>query len=404
MNILFCDPVIRKGELRGLFVHIYELSTNLTKLGHNLTLLKFIHPDEQRLPLWAKIERLPQRIPIIGTVISEIYTFFLILSAIVKHRGRFDVIYRRHNALNSEYLLGKLFGIPFVKEVNGFEVDFEEGRDGSSLRTRIVDRIERLTMSKADRIIVVTSKLKKVLHHDYAIPEDKIIVIENGANVDLFKPMDAIRAKAELNLSQSDHYICLVSTNLLSYQGTGRIIEAAPLLLKIFPKARFLIVGGSSDSERRRFIDIVGKAGLGNKFILAGLVAYKQVPLYINASDVCIVFPEGFLRRSGIAPLKLCEYMACEKPVVASRTDGLEFLEETNAGLLVNSENSQEIADAIAKLLESKELRTAMGKNGRRYVVENRSWQIVAERTAQVCKDAVEAHQKRAHRNWRKYQ
>ncbi|MBA7676154.1 D-inositol 3-phosphate glycosyltransferase [subsurface metagenome] len=401
MNILYCDP-LRTGELRGLFAHIYEVSSNLTKLGHNVVFPKVIHPHKQSLPLWARIEGLSPRLPIIGTVISEIYTFFLILSRIVKHRERFDVIYRRHNAINSECLLSKLFGIPLVKEVNGFEVDLQEDGDSSSLRARILGRIERFTMSKADRFIVVTSKLKKALHRDYGIPEDKIVVIGNGANVDLFQPMDVVKARAELNLSQSDYYVCLVGSNLLPYQGTGRIIRAAPFLLERFPHTRFLIVGGTVDSVKRELIDTVDKAGLGDKFIFTGLVPYQQVPLYINASDVCIVLQKGFLRKSGSSPLKLCEYMACEKPVVASRTYGSEFLEVNNSGLLVNSESPEEIAGAIARLLESKELRTDMGKNGRRYVVENRSWQIVAKRTAQVCQDAVEEHQKRAQEKARK--
>ena len=398
MDILFCDP-IKKGELCGCFAHIYEVSSNLTKLGHNLVVPKVIHPHQQSLPLWARIERMSHRLSVVGFLMYEMYTFMLILSAIVKHRGRFDVIYRRDNVINSECLLSKLFKIPFVIEANGFEAG-----EGSSLRTRILARIERFTMHKADKVIVVTSRLKEVLPLDYGIPEDKIVVIENGANVDLFQPMSVKRAREELNLSQSDHYICLVGSNLLPYQGTERLIRAAPFLLERFPDTRFLIVGGGSDSERREIIDTVEKAGLGDKFIFTGRVPYQQVPLYINASDVCIILPKGFIRRSGISPLKLCEYMACEKPVVASRTDGLELLEETNAGLLVNSESSQEIADAIAKLLENKELRTAMGKNGRRYVVENRSWEIVGKKTARVCQEVVEAHQKRAHRNWRKYQ
>lgn len=401
MDILFCDP-LRLGELRGCYAHIYEVSSNLIKLGHNLVLPKVMHPHKQPLPLWARIERLSHRLPIMGTAISEIYTFFLTFFAIVKHRRRFDVIYRRHNAINSECLLSKLFRIPLVKEVNGFEADLQEDEGSSSLRARIVDKMERFTMPKADRIIVVTSKLKRILHRDYGIPEDKIVVIENGANVDVFKPMDVTRAREELNLSRSEHYVCLVGSNLLGYQGTGRLIRAAPLLLERCPNARFLLVGGSSDTERRELIDIAEKAGVGDKFTFTGLVPYEQVPLYINASDVCVILPKGFLRRSGISPLKLWEYMACEKPVVASRTDGLEVLEENDSGLLVNSESPEEIAGAIVSLLKNPALRTDMGKNGRRYVVENRSWQIVAERTAQVCQDAVEERRKQAQKRAKK--
>ncbi len=394
MNILFCDPVIGKGELRGCFAHIYEISSNLTKLGHNLVLLKVVQPHKQRLPLWAGIDRLSNRVPVIGTILSETYTFVLVFFALVRHRGRFDIIYRRHNAINSEYLLSRLFRIPFVKEVNGLEAEIQEDGDSSSIRARIVSWLERFTMPKADRIIVVTHKLRGTLHLDYGIPESKVFVIENGANVDLFKPMNTVKARQELNLNQDGYYVCLVGSNLLSYQGTDRLIGAAPFILERLPDVRFLIVGGSSDSEKQEATKIVKEAGLAGKFIFTGLVSYERVPFYINSSDVCIHFPKGFLRKSGVSPLKLCEYIACEKPVVASRTEGLEFLEETGSGILVDSESPQQIAAAIARLLESKELRTDMGKNGRRYVVENRSWEIVGKKTAQVCKDAVEEHQR----------
>lgn len=395
MKILFCDPVISKGELRGCFAHIYEISSNLTKLRHNLVLLKVIPPHKQQLPLWARVDRLSSRIPVIGTILSEAYTFMLVFFALVRHRGRFDVIYRRHNALNSEFILSKLFGIPFVKEVNGLEAEIQEEGDNSSVRARIVGWLERFTMPKADRIIVVTHKLKETLHLDYGIPENKVFVIENGANVDLFKPMNTVKARQELNLDRDGYYVCLVGSNLLSYQGTGRLIGAAPFILERSPDVRFLIVGGSSVSEKQEAIKTVKEAGLADKFIFTGLVSYERVPFYINASDVCVVLPSIYLERAGGSPLKLCEYMACKKPVVTIRRPEYDIVGKVNAGLVVDSESPQEIADAITRLLESQELRQEMGKNGRRYVVENRSWQKVAERTAQVCQDAVEEKKKR---------
>ena len=398
MKILFCDPVIRKGELRGCFAHIYEVSSNLTKLGHNLVLLKVIQPHKQQLPLWVRVDRLSNRIPVIGTIIAEIYTFMLVFFALVRHRGRFDIIYRRHNAINSEYLLSRLFRIPFVKEVNGLEAEIQEDGDSSSIRARIVGWLERFTMPKADRIIVVTHKLRETLHLDYGIPESKIFVIENGANVDLFKPMNTVKARQELNLNQDDYYVCLVGSNLLSYQGTGRLIGAAPFILERLPDVRFLVVGGSSDSEKQEVIKTVKEAGLADNFIFTGLVPYERVPFYINASDACVVLPSIYLERAGGSPLKLCEYMACNKPVVTSRRAEYDIVGKANAGLLVDPENPEEVAGAIAKLLENKELRGKMGKNGRRYVVENRSWEIVAEKTVEVCREAVQEKKRRGKR------
>ena len=118
-----------------------------------------------------------------------------------------------------------------------------------------------------------------------------------------------------------------------------------------------------------------------------GAVSYEKIPLYINAGDVCVV-PKIPL-KSGYSPLKLYEYMACGRPVIATRTEGFEILEEKNAGLLVNPENSQQFANAIIQLLTDKELGSRMGEHGRTYVVENHSWEIIARRVADVCESVV---------------
>lgn len=96
----------------------------------------------------------------------------------------------------------------------------------------------------------------------------------------------------------------------------------------------------------------------------------------------------------GLSPLKLCEYLACGKPVIASRISGLEVLEEENCGFLVNPEDPQALAIRIIELLRNPELRHKMGENGRKYVVENRSWESVAKKVAQVCEDAVQEYKK----------
>ena len=81
--------------------------------------------------------------------------------------------------------------------------------------------------------------------------------------------------------------------------------------------------------------------------------------------------------------------MACGKPVIATNTQDFKALEEYNAGILVDPEKPDEVADAIITLLKYKELREEMGKNGREYVVENRSWEAVAREVVSVMKEAV---------------
>ena len=96
--------------------------------------------------------------------------------------------------------------------------------------------------------------------------------------------------------------------------------------------------------------------------------------------------------------MKIYEYGASAKPIVASKLPGLEFIKENNAGILVEPENPQSLANAIVKLLKDPELRKQMGENGRKCVVEDHSWESVAKRVAKVCEQAFREHKKKRNR------
>ena len=70
--------------------------------------------------------------------------------------------------------------------------------------------------------------------------------------------------------------------------------------------------------------------------------------------------------------------MLCGKAVVATDDPDNSFIREINAGLLIDPEESNEVANAIIELLKNDEFREQMGNNGRKYVLENRSWEAVA--------------------------
>jgi len=409
MNILVCKH-LKAGSLGTESVHTYEVLSNLAKVGHNLVLLNADYPRSpteieanvrslsahiRNSLRWARILKpFGYEITILWLFVREIYIFLSAFIIIVRRKKRISIIYRRHNLFNSEYLLAKLFRIPSVKEVNGIMTDETKiAKQGDRISLRIMDRIERFNMPKADKIIVVASRMKEVLQRDYGVAENKMVVITNGANTDLFKPMDVVKAREELGLNRSDNYICFVG-NLQRWQGVEYLIKSIPLILKQCPRTKFLIVGDGPMNQE--LIELAEQIGVSNRVIFVGMVPYQKVPLYMNASDVCVApFIRERNERCGVSPLKLCEYMACGKPVVASRVGGLEILEENQRGVLVEPEKPSELATAIIKLLQNQELRKQMGANGRKYVVENQSWESVAKRVADVCEAAIICSQKK---------
>ena len=399
MHILACDNFQGRNVVSES-VHIHEVISRLSEMGHDIALLdgddvrnKVMKENTPGDALWRRIEkRLVQvfrpfrgELSLIGILRHEVYIFFSAFIILLKRKGSFDVIYRRHNLLNSEYFLAKLFRIPFVKEINGLIADeLKLISWGDKFSLWVIDRIERFNMSKADKIIVVTPKLKDVLQSEYGINPDRITVIQNGANTDLFKPMDIIQVRDELNLRQEGNYICFVGT-LVQWQGIEYLIRTMPAVLCECPQAQLLIVGYGQ--MKQELMKLAEQVSVLDKTNFVGMVPYNKVPLYMNASDVCVAPKIGL--RSGYSPLKLCEYMACGKPVVGSRASGLEILEESQGGILVEPGNSAELSTAIIKLIKDKELRTKMGESGRKYVVENQSWESVARRVAEVFINAM---------------
>jgi glycosyltransferase involved in cell wall biosynthesis len=258
------------------------------------------------------------------------------------------------------------------------------------------DWIEGKAYKHSQRIVAVTPRIKEVLVAEYGIEKDKIAVVENGANTDLFTPTDTDEARRRANLSGADHFVTFVG-NLLQWQGVEYLIRSVPYVLEEFPTTRFLIVGGGT--TKPALVDLARGIGVSDSVIFTEVVPYENVPMYLNASEICVApFIRGRNERSGVSPLKIHEYGACGKAVVASRLPGLEFVEQCQTGLLVQPESAEELARAIVKLLRDPELRKRMGENGRKYVVENRSWESVAISVAAVSREAMEDHKAKKNR------
>jgi glycosyltransferase involved in cell wall biosynthesis len=253
----------------------------------------------------------------------------------------------------------------------------------SRLRIAIAKISEKLSYKRAIKIVAVTQGIKEGLMKLYNVPEEKIVVMGNGANIDLFRPIDQEEAQKELQMDKDVSYVCFVG-NIAPWQGIGYLIQAAPSILLQCPDTRFLIVGNGS--MKRECMKQAEKLGIQDKFIFTGSVPYERVPIYINASDICVA---PFIRKRnmkiGLSPLKVFEYLACEKPIVSSDILNLEFIEEQNLGILVKPEDPQDLAKAVIKLLKDDMLRKEMGKRGRKYVVKNHSWEAIGRKTAQIC-------------------
>ena len=366
--------------------HILEVFTRLQeKYDVELTLLNTLEKSNiTKLANDVKICHVPltqYKVPFFKGLWFEIY---IILHFLIS-REKIDIIYGRLRPFSfAEYVLWKLKKIPVVIEVNGIltEEILMEIKAPSFLNPlilKIVSFLEGKTLSVAKKVFAVTPNIKSKIQEVHNIEEDKVFVIENGANTDLFKPIAKEKAKEKLHLNYKNQYITFIG-NLAPWQGVEYLVKAAPIILNEIPDIKFLIVGDGA--MRQELQEMVDKLNVQDSFIFTGMVPYEDVPLYVNAGELCVAYkiPIG----SGYSALKFYEYMACGKPIVGSRVTGFEILEQYNSGVLVEPQNHEKLANEIIKLLKNEKLREQMGKNGRKYLIENNSWDAVTKRISSI--------------------
>lgn len=378
----------------GSNVHAIEVFNNLQNLGVDVFL--FSKNSKNRSYKNSNIIEVPSThfqflfSNYLNIIIYQLSLFLYLTYYSIKLRP--DLFYTRLSGNRvSPTVVSSILRITQVGEVNGLTIDEMIIQGSSKSNIKVAQLIENINFSGCSKLIAVTDGVKKGLMEMYSIPESKIVVINNGANTKLFVPMDIDKVKRDLNLDSSLHYICFVG-NLIPWQGVEYLIRAAPLILEKDSNVRFLVVGDGV--MKKEWMKLADGMGLSSNFIFTGAVPYEMVPIYINASDICVApFIKERNSKIGLSALKTYEYLACGKPLVASSISGVkDLIERSGSGISVTPEDPEELAAAIIKLLHDESARNSMGNKGRRYIVENHSWNSIAKRVLAVCNDAIKNH------------
>jgi glycosyltransferase involved in cell wall biosynthesis len=391
LKILIYVPVAVLPSGDAGAIRIRELAENFAKLGNQVTILCQVRSSTYGGI--ATIKRLkPVGAKVIGFIFSTIQGLFSGIATLF--REKYDLVYATA-ALNgaNAYLVASFARLPCIIEVNGLMRD--EIRVGwvgwwRKAAGYTMSWFEEMSFRRCHHLIAVTPEIKKALIADLGLNPAKIVAIPNGANIDLFKPVDCDQARKQLGLDQVTHLVAFVG-RFSAWEGVHYLIKSIPYVLQEYPGTKFLIVGDGRMNEE--LVKLSEQINVSDNTIFTGRVPYDRVPLYINASDLCVApLIKAMNEKAGVSPMKIFEYAACEKAIVASRLPGLEFIARDNLGILVEPDSPEELADAIMKLLREPELRRQMGKNGRKHVVENHSWESVARKVGEVCEQVIGEH------------
>jgi glycosyltransferase involved in cell wall biosynthesis len=299
-----------------------------------------------------------------------------------------DVLYERHvNYVG--VMLSKRFGLPLILEMNGSNTFRREWRQRHShLYPWMIRRWERRSCQEADAVTVVAPFLKQYLER-IGILAEKIFVIPNGVDTNRFFPDDQASSDIRRKYGLDGKKIVGFVGGLRRYHGVDVLINCIRTVVKEIHDVHFLIVG---DGPPRAALEKEARdLGVSAFLTYTGSVPYKDVPAFINAMDVT-VSPFAKLPDFHFSPIKIFEYMAVSKPVIASRYPDTESsIDDHSNGLLVEPGDNHQLAEAILELLRDKNLRERLGKEGRRIVEKKYTWERNARKIMEIYEDLLQS-------------
>jgi len=236
---------------------------------------------------------------------------------------------------------------------------------------------------KLDRILTVSEASKHDLHREYGVRPERMRVVGNGINLDVFQPMPGVAR-------DPNQLITTLSADA-PLKGFRFLLDAVAQLRDEGRAVKLKVIGapGADTDTAQRVIDL----GLDELVHFTGRVDVEEIATAYSTASVAIVpsLYEGFGFPAG-------EAMACEVPVVSTRAGALPEVVGTHGetGVLVEPRSGPALAAGIASLLDDPERAAKIGKAARKRVLSQFTWQRAAERTVDVYREVLREHRSAA--------
>jgi len=201
-------------------------------------------------------------------------------------------------------------------------------------------------------------------------------VMANGADPRAFDPDRTDAALVRTRYGLGTGFVIGWSGVLREWHGLELLLEA----LERLPDARLLVVG---DGPARPALEAAAaRAGVRDRLLITGRIPHGEMPAHVAAMDAAVVAHD----RTGVAsPMKLLEYMAMAKPVVAPRLDNIrDVVDDGRNGLLFSPGDAADLVRVLSNLQQDRALATQLGRTARATITTMRNWPAMAARVVQL--------------------
>jgi len=258
-----------------------------------------------------------------------------------------------------------------------------------SLMEKIVSKKADESFFKiSDTVSVVSTYVRDFLINQ-GFEREKMIVNPNGVDVDEFNP-SGCNMRKELGMNDNDIVIGMVS-HFYSYKRPDLLVQVFQDICDELPDRRLkLLLVGSGSNELMDKLLVLSFKKHTDKIFFTGMVPRVKVKSYVETCDI-LVSPQGKIDGHGFfhgSPIKIFEYMAMQKPVLASRIGQLtEIINENRDGMLFTWNDADEMKRCLKKLiLMSKDERDRLGRAAREKIVSMYTWESNVQRIMEKVK------------------
>ncbi|MEW5794827.1 MAG: glycosyltransferase family 4 protein [Candidatus Zixiibacteriota bacterium] len=284
----------------------------------------------------------------------------------------FDLIYERYSLFSTAgHLLSAKHGLPLVLEVNAPLVR-EAGSYRSLRQTHLARSVEKLLFNHASHIFAVSEELRSYILG--ISPNAVVSTTPNAVSLDRFTNVDFAAWRNRISRSPETDFVIGFVGSLKPWHGVEILLKAFAAIADTDSRLRLCLVGAGDQAYFNGLVELARQLGVTDRVVFTGAVAYEEVGPALLSMDA-LVAPYPALDNFYFSPLKVFEYMAAGKPIVASAIGQINnLLNHETTALLVPPGDQPALGSALLRLLYEPALRSRLAENALAEVTARHTW------------------------------